>query len=235
MLNSEIIQRVKSLYSKGVQSDDSRLTSRHIYNKLLSVRSRLMSQKVNKNQLLSQWSYQLLPCVELIKAPLHECPCLPDSKCVILRSKYRLPSPIPSISKDVIQYVTTLDGLTKFDRTTFENEKYSKGNKFTSKDSNYYIKDGYLYITHKKSLEVVTLSGLFNDPLEAMYFPSYCEDNCKDCKDCESNLDKHFYIDSDLLEPLIEITLGELIEMFSQMREDQTNDSRDNLIQESKS
>ena len=31
----EIIQRVQSLYSKGVQSDDTRLSDRHIYNKMV--------------------------------------------------------------------------------------------------------------------------------------------------------------------------------------------------------
>lgn len=229
---SEIIQRVQSLYSKGVQSDDSRLSNRHIYNKLVSVRNRLMSQKVNKNQKLSQWSYQPIPCIELIKAPIHECPCVPKGNCVVLRSKYKLPKPIPSIEKDVIQSVTTLDGSIKFDPTTFENEKYAKGNKYTSNKPEFYIRDEYLYITYYKALEVVTLTGIFSDPLEVYNFPSFCGETCKDC---ESFLDKNFYIDSDLVEPMIEISLQELINIYSQMREDQTNDSRDNLIQESKS
>ena len=44
----EIIQRIQSLYSKGVESDDTRLMSRHIYNKLLTVRARLISQDAKK-------------------------------------------------------------------------------------------------------------------------------------------------------------------------------------------
>ena len=46
MTVGDLIQRVQSLYSKGVESDDSRLTRRHIYNKLLSVRSTLIFNKV---------------------------------------------------------------------------------------------------------------------------------------------------------------------------------------------
>ena len=41
MLVKELVQRIQSLYSKGVQSDDTRLSSPHIYNKLITVRSKL--------------------------------------------------------------------------------------------------------------------------------------------------------------------------------------------------
>ena len=50
MKTEELIQRVQSLYSKGVQSDDSRLTSRHIYNKLTTVRAKLVTEEAKKNQ-----------------------------------------------------------------------------------------------------------------------------------------------------------------------------------------
>lgn len=236
ILISEAIQRIKSLYNKGVQSDDSRLSSRHIYNKLLSVRSRLIYQKVNKKQKLSQWVYQTLPCVELIKAPIHECPCIPSGKCVILRTKYKLPKPISSLDKDIIQSVSSLDGSTIFNETTFETEKYTKGNKYTSTKPHYYIRNEYLYITDTKSLEAITITGLFDDPVAVEEHPSYCEDktSCPECE-CKSAIDREFPIDSDLIDPMIELSLQELIEVFSQMREDQTNDARDNLIQESKS
>ena len=237
MLVSEIIQRIQSLYSKGVKSDDSRLSNRHIYSKLLSVRSRLVYQKINKKQKLSQWSFQVLPCVELIKAPLHECPCIPTGKCTILRTKFKLPKPVGSLNKDMIKSVTSLDGKLVLTETTFDTQKYQKGNKYTANKPTYYIKDEYLYITIEKSLEVITIIGLFDDPVEVDKYPSYCEDkdNCTECKDCESFLDKDFPIDSDLIDPMIELSLQELIEIFNNNREDQTNDTRDNLIQESKS
>lgn len=234
MNNSELIQRLSSLYSKGAPSDDTRLSKRHIYNKLLSVRSRLIFQKINKKQKINQWSYQTIPCIELIEAPIHECPCIP-SRCKILRSKYKLPKALSSLDRHIIQSVTTLDGQENLSETSFELEKYSKGNKYTSKKPHYYIRNEYLYITDMKALEVITLTGLFDDPLEVNNFPSFCpEVNCSDC-DCISFLDLEFPIDSDLIDPMIELSLKELIEIFSQMREDQTNDARDNNIQESKS
>ena len=50
MTNGEIIQRVQSMYSKGVESDDSRLRARHIYNKLLTTTAKLYQQQKNKKQ-----------------------------------------------------------------------------------------------------------------------------------------------------------------------------------------
>jgi len=106
MLIKEIIQRIQSLYSKGVQSDDTRLTDRHIYNKMVTVRSKLVSQEAKKKQKINQWSYQTLSCVELIKAQPNECPCIAPPGCEILRSKY----PIP---KMVMLYSLKLLGLKK--------------------------------------------------------------------------------------------------------------------------
>lgn len=65
MLIKEVIQRIQALYSKGVKSDDSRLSSRHIYSKLKSTRGRLLYEKVNKRQFIASINYQVLACVEL--------------------------------------------------------------------------------------------------------------------------------------------------------------------------
>ena len=37
---------VQSMYSHGVQSDDSRLSGRHIYSKLVSARARLIEKEL---------------------------------------------------------------------------------------------------------------------------------------------------------------------------------------------
>ena len=63
LLIGEAIQRIQPLYSKRVQSKDSRLTSRHIYSALVTGRANLIRQQSNKNQLVNKWIYQILPCV----------------------------------------------------------------------------------------------------------------------------------------------------------------------------
>src|SRR5690606_30328639 len=149
MTTGEIIQRIQSLYSKGVESDDSRLTNRHIYNKLLSVRSKLISQQAKKRQKISQWNYQTLPCVELIEVAPHQCPCLPVAGCTMFRTLETLPKILTDLNRHLLQSVTSVTGDYTYSETTFALKKYKKGNKYTSEKPDYFIYNDYLWITQK--------------------------------------------------------------------------------------
>jgi len=230
---SEIIQRVQSIYSKGTQSDDTRLSNRHIYNKMLTVRAKLISQKAKKKQKVSQFNYQTLPCVELIKVPAHECPCLPPLGCDILRSKYELPQILAGLSGELIEWVRTIEKSVKIDYISINALNAQKGNKYTSKNSYYFIENGYLYISTPRKLKVVSIRALFEDPLEAETFKQYC-DSCKDCPTCIDYLEQDFPIDNDLIDTLVQLTLEEVVMLFSQSVEDTTNNTRDNLKEQSK-
>ena len=237
MTVGEIIQRIQSMYSKGVQSDDSRLTARHIYNKIVTVRAKLVSEKSKKKQKISQWNYQTLPCVELEIAPIHECPCIPPAGCKILKTKYPLPKPLTNLNAHLIQSVTSLDGSIVYSEIGWTEKKYKSFNKYTADKPDYFIRNNYLYITHKNGPKIITITGLFEDPLEVESYPSYCpSDDCKggECNDCVSPLDKEFPIDDDLLDTLVEMSFNELIILFNQNIEDLTNDSKDNLVEPSK-
>ena len=225
MQNGEVIQRVQSLYSKGLQSNDSRLTSRHIYSALLTARSILIRQQANRNQKTSQWVYQTLPCIELQAAAIHECPCVPNNSCSFLRSKHKLPKPITGLEASLIQSVTSLDGSKVFDETTFETLKYNKGNKYTFNKPLYFIRNGYLYVTVLKVLGAVTVSGLFEDFVEAAQYPSLCGD-CEDCA-CRDIMEIEFPIDGDLIRPLIQIANDEIINLMKQIPEDRSNNNTD--------
>lgn len=230
----EIIQRIQSLYSKGVQSDDSRLKKRHIYNKLLSVRSRLVAQEARKKRKISEWNYQTINCIELIKVPAHECPCLPPAGCDILRSRYKIPKPLMGISDNLIKLVSTIDRSIKIGETSVNKVDYSKGNKYTSSSLKYFILDGYLYLVSNTNLRAILMVGLFEDPVEVSKFTTLCED-CVECQECFEPLEQDFPIDLELVEALIELTVTELVGAFSQVGiEDLTNNSRDSLKEQSK-
>lgn len=227
MTTFEVIQRVQQLYSKGSPSDDSRLSNRHIYNKLMTVRSRLIVNQVKQKQKLSQWNYQTLPCVEMIPAPIHECACIPSKGCTVLKSKYPLPKILTDMNRHIIQSVSHIDGSYVFPESAFELQKNKKGNRFTAKMSDYYIRNGYLYVTHNIALEVITLTAVFGDPIEAEKYPSYCAE--KSAIDCSGPLEKEFPIDHDMIDTLVKMASEELVLMFSQLPEDKiSNVSDDN-------
>jgi hypothetical protein len=233
MIVRQLIERVKTPYNKGIASDDSRLSSQYIYSKLITTRNRLVAQQLNRTQKVNQWVYQVLHCVELIVAPVYECPCVPPVGCTIYRSKFKLPKPLNSYSQHAIQSVTTIDGEIVFDEITWEEKRMKSHNRYTANKPDYFIKNDYLYVTQKTGPTLLTLQGLFDDPIEAYKYPSKCDD-CVDCHDCFSPLDMEFPIDGNQIDTLVEMARTEILQDFSSNREDSSNNGADSPEQETK-
>lgn len=225
VLVGEAIQMIQSMYSKGVQSKDTRLSLRHIYAELLGTRSMLLRQQANKGQKISKWSYQTIPCVELIPASLSECPCVPAMGKYILKTKYKLPTAISGLSDSLISSMTTLDGVTRIDPTEFASVKYNSGKKYTADKSGYYIKNQYGFITNINKLKAITIEGLYDDPIEATNYNSLCG-VCEDCN-CKDYQDYDLYIDRNILTAMSQITTNKLVLLFGQMREDRSANASD--------
>lgn len=227
MKTEEIIARIETLYAKGVPSDESRLSPRHIYSKMKSVRMLLLSQQIKKRQVINDNNYTIFPCVELIKVPAHECSCLGQLGCDIYRTKYALPTILTDLNRHLIQFVMSITSGMKIEEITRESALYLKGNKYTGAKPKYLLENGFLYFPVVKSPGIVKIKLLLEDPIEALNFPSFCED-CSDCVNCDSILEIEFPIDGNLIEPLISLCVQELIVVFNQMRQDNLNDSTDN-------
>ena len=226
MVVGEIVQRVQSLYSKGVKSDDSRLMSRHIYSKMLSVRSLLIFNKINKRQFLSLWNYTTIPCVKMIRVDQTECPCLVAPGCQILRSETKLPKPSNSINRYLIDSVTSVDGSVIFAEVSYLRKNWRAFDKYTSKKPDFFIKDEYLYISVTRKLKAVTVIGVFADPIEAESYPSYCGEG--DGATCPAHpMEMEFSIDEEMVDALVELTVQEISAGFAIGNEDVNNDGRD--------
>lgn len=221
----EIIERVQALYSKGAPSDDSRLTNRLVYSAALSARSLLVSQQIKKKQQPSDWNYQRVPCVEFITVAANACPCVIETSCEILRSKYRLPSIVMGYTQYAIKAITSSDRKVKVDLIPMNAVNAQKGNKYTSKKVNCFIDDGYLYLISTLQVKTLAFSALFEDPIEAHKFIGYCNETSS----CLDILDLEFPIDSSMIEALIEIVSKELLETFLKVPADLTNDSKDRI------
>lgn len=219
ILIGEAVEQVQELYSKGTKSKDSRLSSRYVYSTLIKNRATVLKQQINKGQQVSPWSYQELQCVEL------ESVKTPNTDIVLLRTKFKLPTPILGLDDKMMDSVTTVDGNTIFDKTTYKSSKYSAGKKFTSTKPSFHLFNQFGYINFKSKLKGITIYGLFNDPIEAAKFPSLCND-CTECE-CKDFMEYSFAIDGDTLNTVAKMAANELIILFSQMREDRSNNSLD--------
>ena len=229
----EVISRIQSMYSKGTASDDTRLSPRHIYSKIKTARSFLLKRELDRRksaQSISEWNIQTIPCVSMVLVPPHECPCAPPVGCKILRSECPIPKPIQSnLTGPYLTDVTSLDGSTIFTATTWSRKKYRNADKYTANKPDYFLRDEYLYITVNTDLEAISLSGIFEDPDEAENFiiECTCSEDCINPEvTCEPLYNRYLKMDEYLIEPLIELTMKELM-LLAQIPSDQTNNAAD--------
>ena len=112
MLIRDVISRVKSLYNRGAASDDSRLSNRHVYSKIRSVRSLLIKRQQDKRTALSPWNIQVIECLQLEIVDPATCDCVEIPGCKLLRSKCKIPTPLNAdfAYGAIIENVSTLDG-----------------------------------------------------------------------------------------------------------------------------
>src|SRR6188508_241803 len=205
MKNREAVQRVLSLYAVGIQSDDIGVTNRHAYSILKSNRSDLLTQKAKKNQIISAYSYQILPCVQMVTAPAAECPNIEHTNAYVLKSKYPIPETLVTMDKHMIT-ITSLDGSTVYNTTAYRSKSYG-GGKYTKSSAKAYLSpNGHLYITNQSGLDAVTIIGVFKDPIAASIFPSFCTPN----SDCIAYLDYELPVDGDVERVLVQMSADEL-------------------------
>lgn len=211
MLVKQALDAIREIREPGVPSDDSLLSNRRLYSQLLRIRAELLFQKLNKNQVVPEQDYQVLPCIQMVPTQLLECPCEPSLGTYILKSDSPIPRFLEGIGGVAVKSVTALDGETDYGKTTWETKAYSGGRKYTAKTPDYFWRNGFLYITSPKTPEIVTLWGLFEDPLSVYSFKSAC---CQDnINDCISNLDREFPISLATFNAVIDLVKKEQTEV----------------------
>jgi hypothetical protein len=219
----DYIQRVQSLYSKGVQSNSTRLSAKHIYHKLMTVRETLYSRFINKNSSINSEDRIVIECIPLKPVSFLESGCF--TGCNIKRTVYT----VPSIINDKTIVVLSGDGSKFYTRTTWEESKNLSGAKYTSKEYYFYIKNGYIYILNSKA-KSITVSAIWKDIIEVHKFKvSIGKDNCIGYKEVE------FSLNSEFSDAIIEMASKELIDTFNRFgREDISNNSIDTPANEAK-
>jgi hypothetical protein len=222
----EVIERVQSLYSKGAASDDTRLSSRHIYSKLISARSLLIKRELDKRKKLSQRSIEYLECIPLETASKYDCGFSVPPNCTVLKTRCKIPKAINSNYGDYIASVSTIDGSHMFSKSSWERVRYIKGQKYTSSNPVFYFKNDYLFLLVNKNskfedLKFITMGGVFEDALGFK-----CEPACSDfVRSCENLDEREFIVEDHLIDPIIGMAVQELLGVFATMPEDRENNS----------
>lgn len=221
MTNGELIQRIQSLYSKGVQSDDTRLKPRHIYNALLTARSMV----IRKATSIGDKFYQKLPCIEMTNDVVLECGCENIDICGAYKSIHKIPKIVSIKGNYLIRDITSVDGKMVFYKVEPDLINYINGYRYLKDKPLFFIYDDYLYVINSVPPRVVSMTAVFENPVDVLEFlnNSGCNPNCISAYDME------FPIDDEYIEDVLAIAKDELIRIFPRFIEDRTNDSKDSL------
>lgn len=194
MINRELIERVKRIYyEKNLSASDKLLANRHIFNKLVSSRNRVIAQEANRSNSISDWCYQSLNILLVNDVEGFDSS---SYGVTIRKSLIQIPEILNDGTKPLIKLVSDIAGKRAFYRTTWDQKKNISGNKYTSNRIYYYIFNDYLYLVNAGNLSKVAVTAIFTDPL--------VEDTTVPF------LDRRFPADARLIDSIIALTIDEL-------------------------
>ena len=206
--------------------DDSRFSDRYILHLFNLKRSKYLRNDANNLQKLIDNSILQKFCIELEEVSINDCNF--DYECgTIMRTKKKIPIPLELHLKTAITEVKPSTKITKpFNFLTRERAIWSKHSPFAESIYSFLDTDNYIYLISQsdtvKLIECITVTGIFEDPLELKNYKNCC--GCKDAEVCfdDSKTDyplQAHHIDAIRFE-IIQSLIGTL-----NIQEDQINDA----------
>lgn len=165
----DTISRVRNAL-RGTQ-DDAFLTDRMIYSTILKFAKLYIKRQDNENKIMRfQSLFEVLPCVELIEVDKVEACCGGiKSKCIIKRTKEKLPDPMEGTYGPLFRDITSIDGSYMTYRTypgTYLAMTQSTNFKY-NKTLYYWYLDGHLYFPNLQ-WDAVRIEAIWDDNIEYM-------------------------------------------------------------------
>ncbi len=200
-------------------SDDTNLTDRFIWNKILTKSKLFIKQKNDSFKVTNNnFFYTTIDCLEMELVDSISC-CQEIPNCKILKSKHKLPKIVESNSSSVIRGIYTLDGGKRIDLVTINDVIRLSNSRYKPNDLKAFIKNEYLFIPFKEYPKAITIEAYFEDPMEVLNLNS-C--NLKDT--CISPYDLEWKVPSDLETVIIQEVNKELLNFFHRIIPDENTD-----------
>lgn len=178
MTTNQLISDIRNIGSSGSNSIEFKIEDNQILFWCNEIRSTLISQALQKKQDISDVWVQTIGCLALQQVDESDC-CIVPKGCYILRSVEKLPITIETYLDNTIVRVTKISGEIIPRSSSFE-ATYNSYNKYTGEKPNWYLKNGYLYVTNTQLLEYVNVFGIFENPQDLANFVSCDDEACFD-------------------------------------------------------
>lgn len=164
---AETISRVRNIL-KSVK-EDAFLTDRMIYSVILKYGKLYVQRQDNQNKIMRfQTLFEVLPCVDLIEVDKVEACCAGiKSKCIIMRTKEKLPSPLEGSYGPLFRDITSVDGSNILYKTypgTYVAIANSTNFKY-NKTLYYWYLDGHMYFPNI-IWDAVRIEAIWDDDIQ---------------------------------------------------------------------
>jgi hypothetical protein len=230
MTRDEHVYAIQNLINAGAQSDDNRLSNRLVHHFLKVVRSRLIKEKADRQNYIAEDNYQTI-CMPLIKTSFHDCDCVPNTECLILRTKYKVPRQLyPKLGSTIQAYFFDGKVIGRIDIPSASKLNYSL---IEEPKIAFFHHDGYLFITGTLTLKAIQIYGVFEDVDDLAKYTLCDEEGVDVGTPCYNPEEDVFPIDADLIFPMYQMVIA-ILGVAKQMPEDNENNARATTIVEDK-
>lgn len=213
------------------ESDDNPYTDRMLATIINNKRATLVKQDKDKGKIMSSDYEQSLGNVELVKVSAIDCCDYdPDLGDCILRTKNPIPAAVDTNGWDLLTYVGTVDGLTNFQRTTYQKVGFDKHLRWSKFIPRYYTMNTqaglHIYIVNPPTnvTKYITIRGIFEEPEIAN---TYITCGCGDL-DCFQGYKFEYPMKANHIDVIIKMVTDTDYRMSRILPKDETNDIRDN-------
>ncbi len=207
--------------------DDSELDDEYIFYLVGITRAVYLKQRLNQLRYVGDLSMQQTICVPLEVVSEAECG---ETDCkTILRSTIEIPDVFQLSNKPGIVRVGPTSRLSRgFNFVTREKAVYASNSKFPNEIHAFLHDDNRMYLTSQrkgfKLLDCISVSGIFEDPLEVAKFQDCC--NCPTATTCFNPDVDEYPIPPELVKFIRQDVINELL-VHKDIPEDKQNNAND--------
>ena len=141
----------------------------------------LIRRDYARNGYVSKTIEQDLGCIFLEDVDMSKC-CGVDlpTGCTVYRTNRRLPKTVRFNLTDAFTFIGKPNGASTIPKMEAYELDWVPYDKYTSRETRYYVIDEYIYVYEPQGLEAVNVRGVFEDPEEVGKFATCDNDYCYD-------------------------------------------------------
>jgi len=206
---------ILNIASSGKENYSLRIEQEQVEYWVHQARSKFIAEAIQRRDNITDVWLQSISCMELTQVDASEC-CHVSLNCFVLRTVDKVPPTIEYHLDNGIIKVVTPDG-TIIPKSNAFASNYGAYNKYTGNKRDWYLQNGYLYISVEQLLTYVTVYGIFENPADLSNYVSCSGDTC-------FSVDDPYPVSLRMANDITNYIIKTKVVPFMKFKQDDTND-----------